>query len=238
VEASAQEHASTRQRADAPLGTLIYRAGLLTEEQLEQALTESMKTGRRLGQVLLQWGWLTEADLGRLLAGQRGLEFVSLATMGIDPEAARLLPEETIRLYRTLPIAVEGDAVVVAVEDPKDEVAMEAASAALDREIRFVVATRTELLEAIGEPTTGPPASAATEPTAVPVSAGVWLGLRLVGGERIEIGSFPDEDAARGRAEEIIGRLAETGGAEWLCVSGRYFNPGTIVSLDLDAAGR
>src|SRR5919202_2868058 len=98
MEAASQQQTPSRQRADAPLGTLIYRAGLLTEEQLEQALAESMKTGRRLGQVLLQWGWLSEADLGRLLAGQRGLEFVNFAEVRIDPQAMQLMPEETMRL--------------------------------------------------------------------------------------------------------------------------------------------
>src|SRR5919202_1294223 len=102
MEAASQQQTPSRQRADAPLGTLIYRAGLLTEEQLEQALAESMKTGRRLGQVLLQWGWLSEADLGRLLAGQRGLEFVNLGETTIDPEAAKLVPDEVRRVYRVL----------------------------------------------------------------------------------------------------------------------------------------
>src|SRR4029450_11462448 len=57
---------------DVPLGTLIFRGGLLGEEQLEDALQEGMRTGKRLGEVLLERGWLNERDLGRLLAGQKG----------------------------------------------------------------------------------------------------------------------------------------------------------------------
>ena len=63
---------------DVPLGTLIFRAGLLGEEQLEGALQEGMRTGKRLGEVLLERGWLNERDLGRMLAGQKGLPFVDV----------------------------------------------------------------------------------------------------------------------------------------------------------------
>ena len=61
---------------DVPLGTLIFREGLLTEEQLEEALQDGMQRGKRLGEVLLERGLVSENDLGRLLAGQKGLQFV------------------------------------------------------------------------------------------------------------------------------------------------------------------
>ncbi|HYZ18580.1 MAG TPA: hypothetical protein VE615_03460, partial [Gaiellaceae bacterium] len=70
---------------DVPLGTLIFRAGLLAEEQLEDALQEGMRSGKRLGEVLLERGWLHERDLGRLLAGQKGLPFVELSGVMPDP---------------------------------------------------------------------------------------------------------------------------------------------------------
>ena len=53
-----------------PLGTLIYRAGLLPSERIEDALREGMRSGRRLGEILVERGWLEERDLDRLLAGQ------------------------------------------------------------------------------------------------------------------------------------------------------------------------
>ena len=62
-----------RERPDAPLGTLIFRAGLLPAETIENALEEGVKTGRRLGEILIERGLLQEEDLTRLLAGQKGL---------------------------------------------------------------------------------------------------------------------------------------------------------------------
>src|SRR5438093_8589362 len=76
-----------RERPDAPLGTLIFRAGLLPAETIENALEEGVKTGRRLGEILIERSLLQEEDLTRLLAGQKGLPFVSLRTEQIDPQA-------------------------------------------------------------------------------------------------------------------------------------------------------
>src|SRR4026208_2580931 len=80
-----------RQRPDAPLGPLIFRAGLLPAETIENALEEGVKTGRRLGEILIERGLLHEEDLTRLLAGQKGLPFVSLRTEPVDPEATKVL---------------------------------------------------------------------------------------------------------------------------------------------------
>src|SRR5262249_32958868 len=96
-----------RERPDAPLGTLIFRAGLLPAETIESALEEGVKSGRRLGEILIERGLLQEEDLTRLLAGQKGLPFVSLRAQPIDPEAAKLLTEDQARLFSALPIGYE-----------------------------------------------------------------------------------------------------------------------------------
>src|SRR5438874_1760676 len=101
--AAAHSHASpAAPMIDVPLGTLIFRAGLLAEEQLEDALQEGMRTGKRLGEVLIERGWLNERDLGRLLAGQKGLPFVEVSASDADPGALQALPEEKAKLQNAL----------------------------------------------------------------------------------------------------------------------------------------
>ena len=139
------------QRPDAPLGTLIFREGLLSAEQLEDSLGEAVKTGKRLGQVLVDKGLLRESQVARIIAKQKNLGFVDLAELEIDPDTARLLPHETAWLHHALPIAVEDDVLVVAVEDPTDEEALDIVRTALGRESRFVVATRSEILRILDE---------------------------------------------------------------------------------------
>lgn len=141
-----------RERPDAPLGTLIFRAGLLPAETIESALQEASRTGKRLGEILLERNLLQETELSRLLAGQKGLPFVTLRERGVDVDAAKLFSEDQARLYRALPFQVDSGAPVVAISDPTNEVVMRNIREALGGdEVQFAVATRSELIELMGE---------------------------------------------------------------------------------------
>jgi hypothetical protein len=143
------DQGQTRQRADAPLGTLIFRAGLVPADQLEDALEEGVRRGRRLGEILLERGLIEESDLARILAGQKGLPYVDPAVEEVDPAAAQLLSEDKARLYRALPVRIEEGVPVVAIIDPTNEVVVREVTAALGQEPRFAVAAKTSLVEAI-----------------------------------------------------------------------------------------
>jgi MshEN domain len=136
---------------DVPLGTLIFRAGLLAEEQLEDALQEGMRTGKRLGEVLIERGWIAEKDLGRMLAGQKGLPYIEVTAADAQPDALKALPEQNARLQVALPLHYEGGELVVAVADPSNELVIENLRRALGSEPQLVVAPHGELLRAIGE---------------------------------------------------------------------------------------
>src|SRR5437773_9194449 len=99
---------STAEMRSYPLGTLVYRSGLMPLETVNRALAEAAESGRRLGEVLLDYG-LPERDLTRLLAAQNGQEFVDLTEFPIDPEVARLLPQAVAETYCALPLQREGD---------------------------------------------------------------------------------------------------------------------------------
>jgi hypothetical protein len=167
-----------RERPDAPLGTLIFRAGLLPAETIENALEEGVKTGKRLGEILTERGLLKEADLARLLAGQKGLAFVTLREQIVDPSAAALFSEDQARLFRALPYAWEEGTPVVAIADPSDDVLTRNVREALGREdAKFVVSVRSELADIIGEtyarlttPAPAPPAN--FEPPSAPDPSG------------------------------------------------------------------
>ena len=153
-----------RERPDAPLGTLIFRAGLLPAETIENALEEGVKTGRRLGEILIERGLLQEEDLTRLLAGQKGLPFVTLRSEPVDPEATKLLSEDQARLFSALPIRFEEGQPLVAVADPTNDVLNRNIREALGQDVRFVVAGRTELNDVIGEAYSGTLRSVAPAP--------------------------------------------------------------------------
>ena len=86
------------------LGSLLARDGVVTSEQLDAALSEKDETGKRVGDILVDHGWATTADLARALAEQWNLEFVDVLSAESQPEAVKLLSEVVVRRYRALPI--------------------------------------------------------------------------------------------------------------------------------------
>ncbi|MHB8059469.1 MAG: GspE/PulE/PilB domain-containing protein [Gaiellaceae bacterium] len=135
---------------DMPLGTLIFRAGLIAPQQLEDALAEGLRSGKRLGEVLLSRGWLSEEDLSRLLAGQKGLPYADLEKIAVDRELAQAMSYEDARSEMALPIVTEFGLPVIAMADP-DETAMDRLRAQLGPEIRFVVGAPSVLARLIDE---------------------------------------------------------------------------------------
>ncbi len=158
--------ASQQDMYDVPLGTLVYRSGLLSAEQIESALAESERIGKRLGEVLVDSQMIDERDLGRLLAGQKGLPFIDLGHMEIDPAATELLPAASARIYCAVPISVENGTPVVAVSDPTNGLVVEGVRRAMGGELSFTVATRSELQRAIASHYGGDATAPSPEPAA------------------------------------------------------------------------
>jgi hypothetical protein len=129
-----------------PLGALLAEAGLLDEAELALALTTARTTGKRLGEVLIDYGLVTQVDVVRLVAAQRGLPFVDVASLPVDPAAAKLLPVDHARLFRSLPIGFVRGLPVVALADPSDEQAIDGARAML-RAAEFVASPEESILQ-------------------------------------------------------------------------------------------
>jgi Type II secretion system (T2SS), protein E, N-terminal domain len=196
--------APTAPMIDVPLGTLIFRAGLLAEEQLEDALQEGMRTGKRLGEVLIERGWLHERDLGRLLAGQKGLPFVEISASDAEPAALQQLPQEKAKLQVALPLRHEDGQLVVAVADPSNELMLENLRRALGAEPRLVVAPYADLVRSIGEAYGSVPAEAPALPEPVVPEPAAQPLVRASGpGEGVpgEPGGSPVADVAQPQPE-------------------------------------
>jgi Type II secretion system (T2SS), protein E, N-terminal domain len=165
--APTQETAQPSMR-DVPLGTLIFRAGLLGEEQLEDALQEGMRTGKRLGEVLLERGWLNERDLGRMLAGQKGLPFVDVAVSDVEPDALLALNQDDARRQVALPLFYEDGELVIAVGDPSNELVLESLRREIETEFQLVVAPHGQLQQVIDEAYAHPAPEPEPEPAPAP----------------------------------------------------------------------
>jgi MSHA biogenesis protein MshE len=133
-----------------PLGSLLVREGLLTHEQLEEALLMQQGTGRRLGELLVEWGWVNSRGICEALAEQYEMEFVDLATVDLDPAAVNRLDEADARSFRAIPIRFLSDRrLLVGVADPTDVGAAEELRAVLGAAIRLAVVDQRELEDAL-----------------------------------------------------------------------------------------
>jgi type II secretory ATPase GspE/PulE/Tfp pilus assembly ATPase PilB-like protein len=153
TDARSEEPTSGAERADErsyPLfGTLLMRDGLVSEDELEAALAEQRRSpGKRLGEILVERGALTRADVARVVAEQYELEFLDLAALEVDPRVAALLPSNVAARYGALPLDFLPDGSLrVAVADPTKVLAPEEILAVLGARLTFAVADP-ELIEA------------------------------------------------------------------------------------------
>jgi MSHA biogenesis protein MshE len=109
-----------------PLGTLLLRVGAIDPEQLEIALTEKERSPRRLGEILVEWGWVPSVAIARALAEQYDIPFLDLSATEVEPDAAMLLPEDAARRLQALPVRRLPDhLLLVGVADPTDVLAAE-----------------------------------------------------------------------------------------------------------------
>ena len=128
-----------------PLGALLAEAGLLAEAEIELALRTARSQGKRLGEILTELGLVAPADVVRMVADQRGLPFLDIASLSVDPSAARLLPADHARSFRTLPIGFVRGLPVVALADPSDDEAIDGARSML-RAAEFVASPEEAIL--------------------------------------------------------------------------------------------
>jgi type IV pilus assembly protein PilB len=128
-----------------PLGAILTGSGLLAEEQLTHALEAQEHRGGRLGEVLVELGYVSSQQIAGAVAEQCELQLVDLDTLEIEPEAVSLLPESLARRYLALPLRRAGDALVLAIADPTNLHAADDLRLALGMSFRCVVAESEQL---------------------------------------------------------------------------------------------
>jgi type IV pilus assembly protein PilB len=129
---------------------MLLEEGLLTRDQLDQAVSLQTESGLPLGRVLVDEGLIEEAELVKILARQIGLEYVDLSDTQIDPAAAALVPDYLADRYSAVPIGFNEDGkLMVAMADPANVLAIDDLRSVSGYEIVPKVATRSGVEDAI-----------------------------------------------------------------------------------------
>ncbi|MEG2652838.1 MAG: ATPase, T2SS/T4P/T4SS family [Ruthenibacterium sp.] len=105
---------------NAKLGEILLHAGVLTQQQLDDALEAQKVTKNRLGAQLIESGVLSERQLCEALQSQLHLQYVDLQSIPIDASVAALVPESMALASAMLPFDTKGGRLQLAVADPLD----------------------------------------------------------------------------------------------------------------------
>lgn len=131
------------------LGELLVDAGIIDAEQLNSALEKQRQEGKRLGDVLVGMGALSENILTSMIAEQLHVEKIDLINTYIDADVARLIPVEVAKRYILIPVYERGGKLHVAMADPRNMYALDDLRLITQKSIYPVLASRSEIEKAI-----------------------------------------------------------------------------------------
>jgi len=148
------------------LGELLVESKVITAEQLGEVLGSPREAGKKLGQVLLERRWITEAQLTQTLSLQLSVPWVSLYHIDFSRQLLNRLSREVAEKYCLIPIFVrhvkgQGETLYVAMDDPTNESALQEVSRLAGLPTRPMIASASDIRSAIrvyyGEPTGSAP---------------------------------------------------------------------------------
>ena len=107
------------------LGEMLVDVGAITEAQLEEALAGQKGSGKRLGTYLVDEKYISEDQLIEILRRQLGIDFIDLNKAKIDPSLVTLVPKNIAKSNRVVPVRLDRDTLYLAMEDPMNFPAVE-----------------------------------------------------------------------------------------------------------------
>ncbi|GAB5381700.1 MAG: GspE/PulE family protein [Aliiglaciecola sp.] len=135
-------------KAKIRLGDLLVQNNIINEEQLMQALSAQRESGRKLGAVLVEQGFVSEHDLLTFLSQHLDVPLINIPEYSVQAETVKMLPEVQARRYRAIVLEDQGDTLLVGMSDPADINAVDALSGLLPKPIKLAVVAQAQLFDA------------------------------------------------------------------------------------------
>ncbi len=117
------------------IGDLLLSKGLITHDQLNQALEEQKKTGKKIGKIFVARGFITEKQMLQTMGHHFGYPYIDLGQFQFDNELIRRLPEHHSRHFLALVLAERPDGLLVGMVDPLDILAIDELQRILKRPV-------------------------------------------------------------------------------------------------------
>ncbi len=132
------------------IGQILVDLGFLRENQLEMLLEEQQqRPGEMFGQIAMSMGLINDEQLAQALAEQMGMQVVSVADTDIPPDVLSMITEPMAQLYRIVPLRFDGETLAIAMCDPQKLQILDELRTFLGHNIRAAVCTEKDMLKAL-----------------------------------------------------------------------------------------
>ncbi len=131
------------------LGHMLVEAGLLSNEDAEQAASAAAASGRKLGDYVVENGLVTAEALAMTLSLQLGVRFLDLLRVDIQPEALRFISSDFCREHMLIPVETDGRSLLIVMSDPNNMQVTEELRSMTGLEIKTAVGIPEEIRRAI-----------------------------------------------------------------------------------------
>ncbi len=131
------------------LGDILVENGLISEEQLTQALADQKNSKEKLGRILVRRGYITDDQLMEVLEFSLGIPRVQISRMEINPETVKLLPTNMLSKHHVLPLSVNQGRMTLIMADPLNFQAIDDIRILTGMDVVPVMASERELESAI-----------------------------------------------------------------------------------------
>lgn len=135
--------------AQRKLGQILVDLGYLTDDQLWDILEEQKQSSGLIGQVAVRMGIVTEAQVTEALAEQWGMPVINLSETNIPAAVLEMVPQTMAEIYKIMPVSLRNDVLTVAMADPQNVGALDDLRNFLGNEVRGAVSSLADVEEAI-----------------------------------------------------------------------------------------
>ena len=133
------------------LGEILIHYKIITPEQLEEGLKIQKNREKRIGEILIDLGRVTQDEINWVLGKQLNLPYVQVNIGNIDIQLSKNISEDTLRKFKAIPIMELNDELVIAMADPTDEEAIEVIKEITKRKLKYVLASFKNIDETINQ---------------------------------------------------------------------------------------
>ena len=133
------------------IGEVLVERGLITEAQLSEVLQEQSLTGKRIGELIVEKGWITEDQLLTTVSERLGIPKISLRSLIIDPTVVRRVSVDIARRYTLIPVMEIGNTLTLAMVDPLNIIAIDEIRYHTGKNVKRAIAAPSEIRTAIDQ---------------------------------------------------------------------------------------